>query len=339
MRRMILTLIAVSALVSGRAHPAKAGFHLDVQAAPIFRFQPDGFWLNLHHFLYVLGRAEAQMPDRQRRAVAGAPADQAAGLTHLTEVEREIWMAAVRSYAAGWSKKHTVFDRDLVAVTTSLRDLRQEVPASSANVDASLAAVLDRAGPIYRKVWWPAHRQANLDQLVELQTLVDRHGAAVLRYITRAYQERWPADGYPVNLSAYSNWAGAYSTGDKLLVVSSLDSGTKGMQGLEILFHESMHQWDGASYAKLQKAASQAGIPKFESLLPHAMIFFTAGEAVRSVDPQHVPYAEGNGLWREKGLGAFKPALDSVWTPYLEGKGTLALDDALIALLKAQPPS
>lgn len=46
---------------------------------PIFRFETDGFWLNLHHFLYVLGRVEAKMPDIRREAVAGAPTDQAAG--------------------------------------------------------------------------------------------------------------------------------------------------------------------------------------------------------------------------------------------------------------------
>ena len=41
-------------------------------AGPIFRFESDGFWLNLHHFLYVLGRAEAKIADAKREAVAGA---------------------------------------------------------------------------------------------------------------------------------------------------------------------------------------------------------------------------------------------------------------------------
>ena len=57
-----------------------------------------------------------------------------------------------------------------------------------------------------------------------------------------------------------------------------------------------------------------------------------AVEAVRSIDAQHVPYAEGNGLWRQKGLGAFKAALDRSWKPYLEGQGTLG--EALRAVLK-----
>jgi hypothetical protein len=246
-----------------------------------------------------------------------------------------VWAAAVTAYASGLSRKDLVFDRDLVAITAGLQRVRNDASPAPANIDAGIAAVLERAAPIYRSVWWPAHRRANLDQLRELQTLVRRDGDAILAYVTRAYQQPWPADGYPVNLSGYSNWAGAYSTGDRLLVVSSLDPGTKGMQGLEIVFHEAMHQWDDPVFARLQKLAAQSGIPRIHGLLTHAMIFYAAGEAVRSVDATHVPYAELNGLWQQKGLGSFKAALDASWKPYLAGKGTL--DEALIALLKTQP--
>jgi hypothetical protein len=45
------------------------------QTAPIFRFESNEFWLNLHHYLYVLGRAQAKTRDSSREAVAGAPAD------------------------------------------------------------------------------------------------------------------------------------------------------------------------------------------------------------------------------------------------------------------------
>jgi hypothetical protein len=41
-------------------------------APPIFRFEADEFWLNLHHFSYVLGPAEAKTADASREAVAGA---------------------------------------------------------------------------------------------------------------------------------------------------------------------------------------------------------------------------------------------------------------------------
>lgn len=68
-------------------------------ATPIFRFETGGFWLNLHHFLYVLGRVEATMPDITREAVAGAPADEESGLAGLGESNRRVWRDAVASYA------------------------------------------------------------------------------------------------------------------------------------------------------------------------------------------------------------------------------------------------
>ena len=333
MRRICPVLVAVLLLAAG-AGPAKAGRHVG-QAQPIFRFTTDGFWLNLHHFLHVLGRAEAQMPDRQRRAVAGAPAEQAAGLAALTGAEQQAWSEVVTAYAAGPSRKDLVFDRDMVATTTALQRAASQPSLAAAAVDAAIGALLERAAPAYRAMWWPAHLKANTEQVAALQALVDRDGAAILKYITRAYQQPWPADGYPVNISGFTNWAGAYSTGDRLLVVSSLDPGTKGMQGLEIVFHEAMHQWDQAIDGRMAKLAAQHGTPRVQDLLSHAMIFYTAGEAVRSVSPGHVPYGEANGLWRQKGLGSYKAALDAAWKPYLEGKGTL--DEALIALLKAQP--
>ena len=70
---------------------------------------------------------------------------------------------------------------------------------------------------------------------------------------------------------------------------------------------------------------------KFNDLLSHAMIFYTTGEAMKTVVPSHVPYAELAGIWKGR-MGVFKPALDEVWKPYLDGKGTL--DEALLALLK-----
>ena len=330
MRRIALALTAVVAL-SVESSP------LGAQQTPlIFRFQPDGFWLNLHHFLYVLGRADAQMPDRQRRAVAGAQPEQAAGLAALTATEQQTWAEVVSAYAAGPSRKDLVFDRDMVATTTAIQRAGSQASLTTSTIDPAIAALLERAAPIYRAMWWPAHHKANLQQVAALQRLVNRDGAAVLKFLTRAYQSPWPVTGYPINLSGYTNWAGAYSTGDELLVVSSLDPGTRDMQGFEIVFHEAMHQWDRSIDSRMAKLAAQHGTPPAQNLLSHAMIFYTAGEAIRRVSPAHVPYAETNGLWRQKGLGNFKASLDAAWRPYLEGKGTL--DVALIALLKAQRP-
>lgn len=297
--------------------------------APIFRFSTDGFWLNLHHFLYVLGRAESKAADAGREAVAGAPADAARGVATLTTAERAQWAAAVSVYAAGLSQKDTVFDEPVYAMTSALA-AAGDAPAltARAGLDAEAAAALERVAEIYRKTWWPAHRAANRAWVASLEPLLAEHGAAVLHYITRAYELPWPAGGYPVNISAYTNWAGAYSTAGNLLVMSSLSRGNDGLHGLEIVFHEAMHQWDDPVFDALLEKARGLGI-RISRGITHAMIFYTAGEAVRNVVPAHVPYAEAAGVW-ERGMARFRPGLEEAWKPWLDGRGTR--DQALAAL-------
>ena len=297
-------------------------------ATPIFRFETEGFWLNLHHFLYVLGRVEAKMPDIKRAAVAGAPADEALGLKMLTDAERQAWRQAVTAYANGLSKLGTTFDPAVYDVTNAVRRAPPDRHAASLQIDVAVADALDRAAPIYRKAWWPRHRDANRKWLQSMQDPLQQYGPQMLAYVTRVYQEPWMAGGFPVNVSGWANWAGAYSTYDSLLVIATLNPGNQGLHGFEIMFHEAMHQWDEEIDARLLKIA-RANKLKFDDLLSHAMIFYTTGEAMKTMVPTHVPYAEIAGIWKGP-MGAFKLALDTHWKPYLDGKTTL--DEALLAL-------
>lgn len=299
-------------------------------SSPSFRFETDGFWLNLHHYLYVLGRAEAKMPDSKREAVAGAGADQAAGLQSLSAADQRAWREAVTAYANGLSTRDATFDREVYDVTNALRRAAPDRTAASLQIDVTVAAALDRAAPMYRKAWWPRHREANRKWLASMQDPLQKYGPRILAYVTRVYQEPWMAGGFPVNVSAWSNWAGAYSTYDSLLVVSTMNPGNQGLHGFEIMFHEAMHQWDEEIDARLLKIA-RANTLKFNDLLSHAMIFYTTGEAMKTVVPSHVPYAELAGIWKGR-MGVFKPALDAHWKPYLDGRTTL--DDSLLGLLK-----
>ena len=301
-------------------------------AAPVslFRFHTDEFWLNLHHFLYVLGRAEAKMPDATREAVVGAPADAERGFATLSPEEVKTWKDAVAFYAAGPSQKDAIFDSQLPKIAHALARAGESPNLSrAASIEADLGTTLERAAPIYRKTWWPAHRSANNGWRDAVQTHIDRHGQAVLAFITRAYGMEWPADGFPVHLSSYANWAGAYSTDDNLLVISGLDRGTRGLSGLETVFHEAMHQWDGPIQDLLSNHARRAG-KRVPPGLSHALIWMTAGEAVRRVAPGYVPNADTFGIW-QRGMQALKGPVEAAWKPYLGGQGTR--DEALAALI------
>jgi len=74
--------------------------------------------------------------------------------------------------------------------------------------------------------------------------------------------------------------------------------------GLEIIFHEGMHQWDDQVFEALR---AQAGKVKkfFPRGLDHALVFFTAGKRFAGPCQVHEPYAEKFGIW-QRGLGPFK---------------------------------
>jgi hypothetical protein len=322
--RIILRLAVCAIACTLALSPARA-------ASAIFVFHTDEFWLNLHHFLYVLGRADAKLPDASRDAVAGAPADANRVLERLGADEHHAWDEAVTFYANGPSRKDAIFDEPLPEVTRTLAEAGDRAQlADLPSLSPAWRATLLRVAPLYRSGWWPAHRAANVARRDAIQALVDRHGAAVLAFITRAYGMEWPDAGYPVHFSGWANWAGAYSTTGNLLVMSSLDTSTSGFDGLEIAFHEGMHQWDRAMNDLLFSEARRAN-RRLPPNVSHALIFYTAGAAVQRVAPGHVPYADAYGVWT-RGYDRLKPALDEVWKAYLDGTGTRS--DAIAALVE-----
>ncbi len=112
-------------------------------------------------------RAERRCRTRSGVRLSGAPADQAAGRegTERQPIARR-GPTPVTFYANGLSKQDAVFDRDLINVTKAMRVL-PTATTRIMNVDAALVATLGRAAPIYRRVWWPRHQQANHDRVRE----------------------------------------------------------------------------------------------------------------------------------------------------------------------------
>ena len=286
-----------------------------------------GFWNNLHHFLYVLGRDRNGTPDRTREAVINAPRD-LDGFAERSEAERAAWDEAIRFYAAGLSKKDAVFDVDLIAVTRVLAAAPDNTDIATLKLDPQLVAVLKKAAPVYRAVWWARHSARNAERQKEYQGLIDKYGRQAVARLTSLYGTTWPSAPRVIDLVAYTNWAGAYSTTGPLIEVASIYENTGGVIGLEILLHESSHQWDEEILKRVSAIAARQhkAVP---DTLTHALIWYTTGTVVSELVPGHVPYAERYGLWKRGGLTELKPRLDRHWRPYLEGKTTF--DDAIAA--------
>jgi hypothetical protein len=311
--------------------PVLLALWVAVAPPPLFAFR-SGFWNNLHHFLYVLGRARSNSPDRQRAAVVKAPAD-VEGLSVRSEDERAAWDEVVHYYAGGLSTKDAVFDADLIAITRKLAEAPDSSDLSELGLAPELAATLRLVAPVYRAVWWPRHARANAERRDELLALLDTHGTKLVKRLTTVYGTEWPVRPRVIDLSAYANWAGAYSTDGGLIVLSSTDEGTRGSFGLEALLHESSHQWDAEIERRLSAIAAKQGQP-LPANLSHALIFYTSGELVAEAIPGHTPYAVKFGLWNRGGLAAFKPLLDRYWRPYIRGAGSF--EEAAAKLVNAR---
>ena len=303
-------------------------------ASPLFTFETDELWLNLHHFLWALGRTEAGIRDNTRQSAVTAAGEAERAAPSLSAEDRAAWAEAVHAYATGLSRKATL-EEPMPSATRALANAGSQPTLAGVALDDALVATLERAAPIYRKAWWPAHLAANRAWRSATRALIDRHGAEVVDYVTRAYGAAWPASGYAVHVSGYANAGSAYSSGiTGMIVAPSQSEFTAGLYALEAIVHEAMHQWDRQTYSAMRAVAPNVRIPPD---LTHALIFYTSGEAVRRAEPKHVPMVDAIDIWSLRLSGAtvpaerLKPLLVEIWQPWLDGRGTR--DEALATLV------
>ena len=283
------------------------------------------FWVNLHHFLYVTARAR-RGSDATRPAVTRALAD-TAGFGVLSPPMRANWDEALAYYDRTIAERDILFDSALVVVNVTLSRVKTE-SLRGTPLDTALAAALERAAPAYRAVWWSRHDAANRRWMAAVQPLLAQHGDSVAAWEARAFDVPWPNVPVPVDVTAYANWAGAYTTEDPSHVtISSLDTDTQRTEAFETLFHEVLHTMDRPLFERYRAAARAQGKRMLRNPT-HPFIFYTAGEVTRRLFPGYVPFAESGGLWqRAQDLGAMRPLLQRHWQPWLDGQ--ITLDEAL----------
>jgi hypothetical protein len=310
---------------------------------PVFELH-SGFWMNLHHFLYQLAREKRD----KRTGNTNSP-----NSPRLSDVERRDWDAAVAYYAANFANKDLLFSTELVLLKNQLGDFEDcdelsgaKKKTCDAGLPGNITPVLDSAAPIYRKYWWPDHDRANRKWIAGVSPLVRHKGLELAERLAEIYQTKWPTEKIRVDVTAYANWAGAYTTLDPLRVtISSTDPGNQGSVALEVLFHEASHSIAEPVQAAIIRECRQRDKPIPRDLW-HALIFYTTGEVVRPVmnsagaaengggpSADYTPYAVRERLYR-RGWDEYLKLLNRFWQPYLDNKVTF--DDAIARMVSAQ---
>jgi hypothetical protein len=346
-----LVVLALLAPLRTQAHPQSSYGPL-----PVFELH-SGFWINLHHTLYQEARQRAASAPQDKSAKNSQPILKTApdGKTQLAAPEQAAWDTAVAYYVSNYADKDLLFTTELVQLKNQLSDFEDCDELSGrkrkfcdAGLPAKLTQILEAAAPVYRAHFWPQHDRANRTWIQRVSPLVIEQGVGLSERLADIYQTRWPREKIRVEISAYANAAGAYTTLDPLRVtIASLDPRNQGAEALEVLFHEASHRIAEPVEEAIIRECRQRdkAIPRD---LWHALIFYTTGEVLRPVltssgspagdsdgratGSGYTPYALREGLY-QRGWHDYFKLLRTFWQPYLDGKATF--DDAIARMVSS----
>ncbi len=291
-----------------------------------------GFWINLHHFLYL--QAVLAAPDARKDAAIAA--QRAIPNPAMTDDQRTAWNKAC-AYYRQFGNKDALRDRTLITANYELSDAGNSNSLQDPQLPPEMVDALHAGAPVYRALYWTEQDRVNRHWIARASALVNRYGDALSHRLALVYRKRWPVEKIPVEVVSYANWAGAYTTTHSTLItVSSLDSSGEGDAALEVLFHEASHAMIDDVQEAISKQCGATGVTLNPPTLWHAVLFYTAGALVKEVIPGYVPVAEAIGLWR-RAWPMYIGALEKDWQPYIDGKRSF--DSAVAGLVQDAAPS
>jgi len=347
----LLLLLGLLGPPGGAARPQ---FNYTEPQLPVFELH-SGFWINLHHTLYSEARQRRAFLSRDANATKSTPPKSVLAAKGLTDAEQKAWDDAVAYYLVNYADKDLLFTTELIQLKDQLGDFEDCDELSGrkrkfcdAGLPPNLTQVLEAAAPVYRAHLWTEHDQANRRWILQVAPLVREQGVGLSERLADIYQTRWPHEKIRVDVVAYANWAGAYTTvGPLRVTISSLDPRNQGPQAFEVLFHEGSHGIAETVQTAIIRECRQRDKPIPRDLW-HALVFYTTGEVIRTVlasssvsraDKRkgapgngYDTYAFREGLY-QRGWKNYLELLQRFWQPYLDGKASF--DDAIARMVSS----
>lgn len=321
---------------------------------PVFEMH-SGFWINLHHFLYLqarLTKGNAASADNGRGEVP--PNEPLVSLLDFPAADIRAWQDAVAFYAKDLAGRDLLLNGDMENINNRLSDMEacpdlegKSSASCKSGLHSDLIEALERAAPVYRAHWWPEQDHTNREWIAQVAPMVQQMGVEISGQLADIYQRPWPANRLRVDVVWYGGPFGAYtSLSPTHVTISSNDMRNQGIYGFEVLFHESSHALAGGVTDAIAREFRQRDKPIPRDLW-HALLFYTTGEmvrrdlaygtmnlaALRGVDPaSYQPYALRFGLY-SGGWESFRGLLDLYWRPYLDGQ--VSFDTAIARIASA----
>jgi hypothetical protein len=308
---------------------------------PVFEMH-SGFWVNLHHFLYLqarLTKGNSSPMDTVRGAAQ--PDESPVSLIDFPAAEIGAWQDAVEFYSKDLARRDLLLNGDMEIINNQLSLMEscaelegKRTPLCRSGLRQDLVEALEEAAPVYRAHWWAQHDRTNRDWIARVAPMIEKMGVELSGQLAEVYQTAWPAQRLRVDVVCYGGPFGAYTTLDPVHVtISSHDPRNRGVYGFEVLFHESSHALAGAVNKAIARAFRDRDKPIPRDFW-HALLFYTTGEIVRrdveygtmtftedqaGAASSYLPYAARFGLYSGS-WERFRGLLDLYWLPYLDGR-------------------
>jgi hypothetical protein len=258
---------------------------------------------------------------------------------------------------ANYAGKDLLINIDLVLLKNQIEDFEdcdeltgRKKTSCDAGLPGNVGPILDSVAPIYRAHWWADQDRGNRRWVMKVAPLVREQGVGLSERLADIYQTHWPKEKIRVDVCAYANSAGGYTTLDPLRVtIASTDPRNQGPEALEVLFHEASHGIAVPVEDAISRECKQRDKPIPRDLW-HALIIYTTGEVLRPIlkdpptekgagdappqplRPNLVPYALEDVL-SQRGWEQYHLLLVLYWQPYLDGR--VNFEDAIAHLISA----
>ena len=181
--------------------------------------------------------------------------------------------------------------------------------------DGEVRSTFEAFMPTYREHFWPRHQAMAETFAARLQADMAAQGPALLAVTADELGASWGDSDYITYVSAYTNWAGAFSN-DNILFLSAADPDIAA-HALEVYVHETAH---GEPIGDTIRPAANAALAAHgleHDRFWHYLQFKATGEAAKRVlGEDYVPYAHATGLTDRGDAKIWYDALDAVWDRY-----------------------
>lgn len=308
---------------------------------PVFEMH-SGFWVNLHHFLYLQARLlKGSSSTSETTRGAAQPDELPVSLIDFPAADIRAWQDSVAFYAKDLAGRDLLLNGDMEIINNQLSAMEactelegKTTPLCKSGLRQDLVEALERAAPVYRAHWWAEQDRTNREWIAQVAPMIQKMGVELSGQLADVYQRPWPSQKMRVDVVWYAGPFGAYTLLDPIhLTISSHDPRNRGVYGFEVLFHEASHALAGAVNTAIAHEFRERDKPIPRDFW-HALLFYTTGEIVRrdveygtmtftneqkNGPSGYLPYAARFGLYSGS-WEHFRGLLDLYWLPYLDGR-------------------